>query len=72
MADVYICELCQKAYEPEEINGVRKLKVFEGYTIDLRLKQFRKAEIGEELEFVEFDSKEGQELLQKMHAAVLN
>jgi hypothetical protein len=72
MADVYICKLCQKAYEPEEINGVRKLKVFEGYAVDLRLKQFRKAEIGQELEFIEFDSKEGQELLQKMHAAVLN
>ena len=72
MTDVYICELCQKAYEPEETSGIRKLKVFDGYTVDLRLKQFRKAEIGEELEFIEFDSKEGQELLQKMHAAVLN
>ena len=72
MENVYICELCQKTYEPEEINGVRKLKVFDGYTIDLRLKQFRKAEIGEELEFIEFDSKEGHELLQKMHVAVLN
>ena len=26
--EVYICELCQRAYEPEEINGVRKLKEF--------------------------------------------
>lgn len=42
MADVYICDLRQRAYEPEEINGIRKLKDFEGYTIDLRLKQFRK------------------------------
>jgi len=72
MADVYICELCQNAYEPEEIKGVRRLKVFEGYTIDLKLKQFRKAEIGQELEFIEFNRKEGKELLQKMHAEVLN
>ncbi len=66
-----ICALCQKVYGPEELNGVRRLKVFERYTIDLRLKQFRKAEIGQELEFIEFDSKEGQELLRKMHEAVL-
>jgi len=67
---IHICELCQTVYGPEEVNGVRRLQVFEGYTIDLRLKQFRKAERGEELEFIEFDSKEGHELLQKMHAAV--
>lgn len=72
MNDVNICDVCLKTYEPEEIDGMRRLKVFNGYTIDLRLKQFRKANIGEELEFIEFDSKEGQELLQKMHVAVLN
>src|SRR5438552_3157332 len=54
MGDVYICELCQRAYEPEEINGVRKLKEFKGYTIDLRLQQFRKMEIGKQPQFIEF------------------
>ena len=69
---VHICDLCLEAYEPEEINGVKTLKVFNGYTVDLRLKQFRKANIGEELEFIEFDSKKGQKLLKDMHLAVLN
>lgn len=72
MNNIHICDLCLKAYEPEKTEGIRRLKVFNGYTIDLRLKQFRKANIGEELEFIEFDSKEGQDLLQKMHVAVLN
>lgn len=72
MNDVNICDVCLQAYEPEEIDGIRRLKVFNGYTIDLRLKQFRKANLGEELEFIEFDSKEGQDLLQKMHLAILN
>ena len=72
MSDIQICDACLSAYAPEEINGVRTLKKFNGYTIDLRLKQFRKANIGEELEFIEFDSPEGQELLQKMHLALLN
>lgn len=72
MSNIYICDICLKAYEPEEVDGLRRLKVFNGYTIDLRLKQFRKANIGEELEFIEFDSTEGIALLQKMHLAVLN
>ena len=67
-----MCEKCQKAYEPEEINGVRRLKEFKGYTIDLRLKQFRKANLGEELEFIEFDSKKGKKLLAEMHSQLLN
>ncbi len=69
---IHICEHCQKIYGPEEINGVRKLKVCNGYTIDLRLQQFRKAEVGHEVEFIDFDSSKGQELLQEMHEAVVN
>ena len=72
MNEIYICDLCLKAYEPEEIDGVKKLRIFNGYTIELRLRQFRKANIGEELEFIEFDSKKGQNLLQKMHKGVIN
>jgi hypothetical protein len=72
MNNVHICDLCLEAYEPEKINGMRALKVFNGYTVDLRLKQFRKANIGEELVFIEFDSKKGLALLNKMHLALLN
>ena len=68
--DVYICELCQRAYEPEEINGVRKLKEFQGYTVDMRLQQFRKMEYGKQPQFIEFASDEGRKLLSQMHEAV--
>jgi hypothetical protein len=65
--DVYICELCQRAYEPEEINGVRKLKEFQGYTVDLRLQQVRKMEYGKQPQFIEFASPKGKKLLVQMH-----
>jgi hypothetical protein len=72
MIEINNCELCLIAYEPEEINGVRVLKEFQGYTIDLRLKQFRKIEMDDLPEFIEFDSEKGQQLLAEMHKAVLN
>ena len=74
MEDVDICELCQQAYEPEEVNGVRKLKAFKGYTVDLRLQQFRKIvygkTFGERLDFIPFTSPEGKKLLAQMHQRV--
>lgn len=72
MRQVNLCELCLKEYSPEEINGVRVLKVFDGYTVDLRLQQFRKIEMDKLPEFIEFDSEEGQEILNKMHASLMN
>ena len=72
--EVYICELCQQAYEPEEVNGVRKLKTFKGYTVDLDLQQFRKIVygkiFGERLDFVQFSSPKGLKLLDLMHEEV--
>ncbi|MDE2588161.1 MAG: hypothetical protein KGL95_00625 [Patescibacteria group bacterium] len=65
-----MCETCQKIFEPKEQNGVRTLQIFQGYTVDVRLKQFRKVEVGQELEFIDFDSSLGQELLQHMHGEV--
>jgi hypothetical protein len=44
----------------------RELETFKGYTVDHRLKEFRKAEAGKTLEFIPFDSKKGQELLKQM------
>lgn len=70
MDEVYICELCQRAYEPDEINGVKKLKEFKGYTVDLRLQQFRKMEYGKTPKFIDFASPEGQKLLAQMHERV--
>jgi len=44
---------------------IRELPTFDGYTVDERLRQFRKVN-DEEIEFVEYDSDKGQKLLRKM------
>ncbi len=69
MDNIHLCELCQLAYEPEEVvpGGIRKLKEFRGYTVDLRLHEFRKMTFGELPEFIEFTSTKGQRLLAQMH-----
>ena len=72
MNTTQMCDKCLKEYEPEEIDNIRHLKTYKGFTIDLRLKQFRKANIVEELVFIEFDSKEGQKLLAEMHTQLMN
>jgi hypothetical protein len=72
---IRICELCIKIYEPEEINNVRVLKTFDGFTVDLRLQQFRKVDFElefENIEFIDFISPLGQKLLKRMHASVIN
>lgn len=72
MINIRNCSTCLEKYSPEEINGVRTLKEFKGYTIDLRLQQFRKFPKDDLPEFIEFDSKEGQALLEEMHLALVN
>ena len=69
MEDIHLCELCLQAYEPEEVvpGGIRKLKTFNGYTVDLRLQEFRKVPYGKLPEFIEFTSTKGQKLLAQMH-----
>ena len=73
MEDIYLCELCREAYEPEEVvpGGIRKLKTFNGYTVDLRLQEFRKVPYGKLPEFIEFTSTKGQKLLAQMHEEVM-
>jgi hypothetical protein len=41
---------------------IKELPVFKGYTVDIRLKQFRKVEKGE-IEFIDFKSLQGDDLL---------
>jgi hypothetical protein len=43
--------------------GVRVLPTFKGYTVDVRLRQFRKADPETGIEFIEFDSPKGDSLL---------
>ena len=42
------------------------LPTYKGYTVDYRLKQFRKVPLDRLPEFVEFDSDKGDELLAQM------
>ena len=73
MEDIYLCELCREAYEPEEVvpGGIRKLKTFNGYTVDVRLQEFRKIPYGKLPEFIAFTSTKGQKLLALMHEEVM-
>ena len=43
-----------------------EIPTFKGYTIDPRLKQFRKVIPQEAIEFIDFNSEKGQELLDEM------
>ena len=52
--------------DPKGDGGISQLPTFKGYTVDMRLKQFRKANFGEKIEFVPFDSTEGKELLGRL------
>lgn len=46
------------------LNMVKELPNFKGYTVDEKLQQFRKVNRDEpSIEFVDFDSEKGQELL---------
>ena len=49
-----------------EIETPFELPTFRGYTIDARLKQFRKVLQDNGITFIDFDSEEGQELLEEM------
>ena len=43
----------------------RELPAFKGYTVDIRLKQFRKMTFGQMPEFIEFDSPKGKPILEE-------
>jgi hypothetical protein len=45
------------------MNKMNKLPTYKGYTVDIRLKEFRKADIKKGLEFIPFDSDRGDKLL---------
>lgn len=40
------------------------LPTFQGYTVDVRLKEFRKADLRQGIEFVSFGSPKGEKLLE--------
>ena len=67
-----ICVPCQVIFGAKEIEpGLRKLGTFKGYTVDFRLKQFRKIPHTKLPEFIDFTSAEGEELVAQMHEAAI-
>jgi hypothetical protein len=61
------CWMCEGVFGPKEVNGVRELQTFKGYTVDFRLRQFRKVPFDALPEFIDFDSPDGQKLCAEMH-----
>jgi hypothetical protein len=55
--------------EPDDPKGDSEpyqLPTFKGYTVDMRLREFRKVTSGEKIEFIPFDSPDGKELLGRL------
>jgi hypothetical protein len=52
--------------EETEVEQPYQLPTFKGYTVDMRLREFRKATIGEKLEFIPFNSPEGKKLFAEL------
>ena len=62
----YTVKKLKKAMEKAKREMPFELPTFRGYTVDKRLRQFRKASPEKGLEFVEFNSPRGQLLLVEM------
>ena len=45
---------------------LRKLPTFKGYTVDVRLREFRKFELDQMGEIIDFDSDQGRELIEEL------
>lgn len=69
---MYSCWLCESIFRPKAIAaGVNQLQTFKGYTVDFRLKQFRKVPLGTLPDFIDFASPKGIELSSAMHVAAV-
>lgn len=63
------CRICEMVFCKKGIDVPGGLQTFDGYTVDFRLKQFRKVEPDGFIEFVDFDSEKGQQIETRMHRA---
>jgi hypothetical protein len=70
MEGIHLCELCILKFGPKEIQpGLQHLQRFKGYTVDVRMQQFRNIN-RKPMQFIEFTSAKGQRLLAQMHEEV--
>jgi hypothetical protein len=66
------CWMCESVFGPKDIaEGVRQLQTFQGYTVDFRLREFRKIPKDDIPEFIDFASPKGIELCSAMHEAAV-
>lgn len=63
------CANCESVFGPREVDGIRELQTFKGYTVDFKLREFRKVRRDGELKFIDFDSPKGRQLQKHMHNA---
>lgn len=57
--------MAKKVLYPHIPGGAKQaeqLPTFKGYTVDMRLRQFRKADFPRPMEFIDFDSPKGEQL----------
>jgi hypothetical protein len=70
MEGIHLCELCMLKFGPKEIQpGLQQLQRFKGYTVDVRMQEFRNIN-RKPMQFIEFTSTKGQQLLAQMHEEV--
>jgi hypothetical protein len=59
-------DLNTSAIKLQEVKMIKQLPTFKGYTVDEKLRQFRKVDKSKpSIDFVEFDSDKGQALLEE-------
>jgi hypothetical protein len=77
----YVCDRCGRIVDfgtrivvgrKQEATTPRWLPEFAGYTVDARLRQFRKVPADGWPEYIEFASPEGERLLERLHRALLD
>lgn len=49
---------------------IRQLPTFKGYTVDVRLKQFRRVDALWGMEFIDFDTPQGEALLEELVGSI--
>lgn len=71
LEEVY--KTCESVYEAKEVTpgGVRMLQTFKGYTVDFRLREFRKFPKKGLPEFIDFRCNEGADMVDEMYFAAL-
>jgi len=70
---MYRCDTCESVFGPKVIAaGVSQLQIFNGYTVDFPLRQFRSLPRDATPQFIDFDSPKGLQLCAVMHEAAIN